>query len=319
MPWSVSTLLIFIAALFLFGGLLSFIETGVYFLELPTHFQLQYFWFGLIFIFLVWHFLPSTPSVVYVIMAIALMLNIVNLWPWLNIGDRPHTEKNDHSAITLLQANVFKFNFTHDALINLIYKEKPDIIVLAEVTPRWQRALYALYTDWPHILITPEDGSHGMAVFSKYPFEDARVVFMSDRQIPSYILDIQAGDQRFKIVSVHPLPPVTQNFYQNRNQHFDWIQNNLDRLNDAPLIITGDFNISMYAPRYKSFARHTGLNNARHTQGIYNGWFVYDQRYLGIPIDHVLHNDRIQIEDFRTGADIKSDHLPTITRFTISD
>ncbi|MGM0422772.1 MAG: endonuclease/exonuclease/phosphatase family protein [Pseudomonadota bacterium] len=295
-------------------------DTGVYFLELPTHFQLQYFWLGLIFIILVWNFLPSAPSVVYVIMAIALMINVANFWPWLKIGPaQQNTPENSRGAITLLQANVFKFNFTTGPLINLIYREQPDIIVLSEVTPRWQQALYGLYSDWPHILITPEEGSHGMAVFSKYPFEDAKVVFMSDRKIPAYILDIQAGDQRFKLVSVHPLPPVSQHFYQNRNQHFDWIKDNLAQLNDTPLIVTGDFNITMYAPRYKNFIRNTGLNNARHTRGLYNSWFVYDQRYMGIPIDHVLHNDRIQIEDFRTGPDIKSDHLPTLTRFTLTD
>lgn len=324
MAWLGSALLIVIAGIFLCAALTSLFDTGFYLLELPSHFQLQLFWLGVIFILLIWRILPEVPIPFYMMMALALLINLANIGPWLKIAPTPQAQiQNTESArpITLLQANVFKFNFESAPLLAYIKAQQPDIIVLSEFTPYWERAMFDLHADWPHMLTTPATGSEGMAVFSKLPFEDAEVIFMTDRDIPSYILRMK--DERgvdFRLLSIHPRSPMSAANYDNRNQHFDWIAAQYEQLStDMPLILSGDFNATMYAPRYKKLIRRTGLHNARRGRGVHGTWSLLAKGFPSLPIDHFLHNNKIRVHNFTTGPNINSDHLPTLTEFSIAE
>ena len=303
------------------GALSSLFHTNIYLLELPAHFQLQY-WMAGLFLTLIMVLVPyKTPRLVCGLMTFALTISFLNIAPWLNFKGRvtPSSSPPPADIVTVLQANVFKFNFTAEPLIDTIKTVNPDIIVLSEVTPKWADALDFLYAEWPHQVVLPQEGSHGMAVYSKLPFTRTDTAYMTPRDIPAFILDIEKNDRQFTLVSVHTLPPVRDSFYDNRNRHFSWIRRNFKDLAERPLIIAGDFNTTMYAPAYKSFIADTNLNNAREGRGLMNSWYIYRQPYLGLPIDHFLHSDGIKIDAAGRGPDIHSDHRPLITQFHLRD
>ncbi len=305
-------------------ALFSFIKTPWYLPELFSHYQMQLFIGGAI-IFVGLLLLRKSPPVVYILITAALTLNAINLVPYANFerlkiipqSERIKIEKP--GTYSLLQANIFKFNFEYQVLTEMIRDLDPDIFVLFEMTPTWREKLQDLTTIWPHYLALPEDGSHGIGLYSKYPLVDPQIIQMSDMDIPAIISDIRLNGQDVKLVAPHPLPPVSQSFFVNRNQHFQWIEDNMDQFGHMPVIIAGDLNTTMFAPHYKSMMRRTGLHNARRGRGLQNSFYIYGHKPTGIPIDHFLFNDRINvIHSFRT-PEIKSDHVPILTYFKVKN
>jgi endonuclease/exonuclease/phosphatase (EEP) superfamily protein YafD len=305
---------ILIALGLLFVSLTSIVHTGFYAVELFSHFQFQALFVGIIFLLVAASIPIKNKTIILALTATAIGIN------FFNIGDYvfPYTKKSAlRSQHSVLQANVFKFNFKTGPLLDLIKKEDPDIISLSEVTSHWEKALEPIKDNYPHHIIVPEEGSHGMALYSKLPFKSSRVEQISDLDMPSFIVEFK----NFVFISIHPLPPVYQSFYENRNQHFEWLENyiNNDIDTNMPIIVSGDMNTTMFAPRFKTFVKKTGLKNARIGRGIQNSWYAFDLGFLGIPIDHFLHNARILIQSSRIMPDIQSDHLPILTRFAIKE
>jgi endonuclease/exonuclease/phosphatase (EEP) superfamily protein YafD len=80
-----------------------------------------------------------------------------------------------------------------------------------------------------------------------------------------------------------------------------------------PLVVMGDLNASLWSPTYREMLRRSGLQDARrgfgplHTQSRFGFHFL-----LGIPIDHCLVSDRIEVRLLRTGPALGSDHLALI-------
>ena len=178
------------------NGFLSFWDSGFYLFELSSHFQLQIFILNIIFLclFLVsaYHIkLNKAAKLGIVSLILALMINVFHLWPYYTPWYKTVDIKQDGPSYSLLQANVFKFNFETGPLLDLIQDKDPDLLVFSEVTFQWAEALKKLEDRWPHSLVLPEDGSHGMAVYSKIPFENTKTEFMSALDIPSFIIDFK--------------------------------------------------------------------------------------------------------------------------------
>jgi len=85
------------------------------------------------------------------------------------------------------------------------------------------------------------------------------------------------------------------------------------------VIIAGDLNVSMWSPFYRSLIKQSGLHNARQGFGILPSQSGIAPQFaiLSAPIDHCLVSSDIQVENFRLGSNIGSDHLPIIADLLI--
>ena len=311
------------AGLFILA-LTSYIRTPWFLPELFSHFQLQYLIVGTLILIVLFFLRPRYPLSFFFITA-ALTLNIINLVPYVNIDrlipgqDIQPKVVDNPETYSLLFANIFKFNFETDNFVDMVRNADPDIVIVVEMTPEWNAALDDLTAIWPNFQVLPQAGSHGMGVFSKYPISDFQVVEMSSEDVPAFDLNLRLNGQNVNLLALHPRPPVNQAFYRMRNQHFDWIRTHYDQYStDDPLIIVGDLNTTMFAPQYKRLTRATGLKNARAGRGLQKSWFVHGFRPLGIPIDHFLHNRHVSVAYSNVTPDIKSDHRPLLTYFTLN-
>ena len=89
---------------------------------------------------------------------------------------------------------------------------------------------------------------------------------------------------------------------------------------DMPVIVTGDFNLTPWSPRFRAAWRASGLTFA----GDYRLWpktwpaHAVPWKYLpavligGIPIDHVLVSRHFAVAAIRRGPYIGSDHYPVL-------
>ena len=154
----------------------------------------------------------------------------------------------NRETYSLLQSNLFKFNFDYATFIDMVRNADPDIIMVFEMTPGWSDALQELTEIWPHYSALPERGSHGIGLFSKYPLADLTIFEMSDEDIPALQTKLRLNGRNVMLWGMHPRPPVNQAFYNNRNQHLQWLADNYDDYADMPVIIAGDFNTTMFSP-----------------------------------------------------------------------
>jgi endonuclease/exonuclease/phosphatase (EEP) superfamily protein YafD len=276
--------------------------------ELTTHFRLQY--------------------LVLALGCVALF-GAARTWRWVIVGVlcaainapgviawyvRPASAASPASprAMRLLLSNVSHVNTRYSALVELVRAERPDVVVLQEVTAGWLPVLGELSEPYPHRQRTTRLGSRGMAVLSAFPLEEARVVHFAGSALPSIVVAVTLAGQRVSIVATHPATPVRRHWFHARNAQLDALGRFVRELT-GPRIVIGDLNTSPWSPYYQRFVRKTGLIDARRGFGVLPTWPTpLAVAALMIPIDHCLVSSELSVLDVRTGPNVNSDHLPLI-------
>jgi endonuclease/exonuclease/phosphatase (EEP) superfamily protein YafD len=228
---------------------------------------------------------------------------------------------NDLSSprLKVIQANVLYVNTDYAAFIDFVEHERPDVLIVQEVTAGWLDALKALsgYTSISRIV--PEDGGSGIALYSRIPLQSPKIVSLGDDKRPGITAGINADGRIVSLLTIHTHAPLRRNYYEYRNEQLAAAARYVRNL-PAPKIFVGDLNTSLWSPYYADFTRQTELVDARQGFGVLPSWptFMPFGSLLMIPIDHCLVSPDIKIFDTRVGADIGSDHLPLIVELEIS-
>lgn len=281
------------------------------YLELFSHFRLQYLLSALvctvIFVF-TRHFKSAT------LMALTVVLNAVYILPWY-IGAAPTATENS-TAIKLILSNVNTANRNYPAFIDLIHAESPDIFVVQEVDEKWLTQLRRLEAIYPYQYSVPRNDNFGIAIFSRHPFDKVTQFDFSDFKIPSLKAQLTLAQQPFTLITTHPLPPVSAELYQARNHQLKQVAQKIKET-DGPLILLGDLNITMWSNDYKPLVSGTAMHNARKGFGLLPSWPAMVPVFF-IPIDHCLVSSHFSVQSIRTGPRIGSDHLPLIVKLALS-
>ena len=138
---------------------------------------------------------------------------------------------------------------------------------------------------------------------------------------------VQVKQQTLSIVAIHPLPPLNQSFLESRNRVFRAASEYVQQQRD-PVLLIGDFNVTMWSPDYRSLVRETGLKNTRKGVGTLPTWPA-NMSYLTpklnllapllqIPIDQCLADRSLKVTGMHTGPDVGSAHLPIVIDFAVS-
>ena len=303
----------------MFSTLIPFLPMRFWLLDLLSHFQTYYFVIAtVIFMILVfglpffkkghtyWHMLFPT--------LFSLILSGLSLLPYL--PTTAVTSTKSEKQLSVMQANVFKFNSDHNAFLTQVQQHNPDVIAVAEATPKWRDALKSLKKDWPHQVDKAKPGSHGMLIFSKRPLSQVDTQYLGNPDIPTIFFQLEWQDQQIQFISLHPLPPVCWVCFLSRDKNFLDIAEIVKKQSaDTPTIVLGDMNTTMFSPSYKTFINRTDLLNARLGQGLYPTWPVTLPFFLRLPIDHILHSKNLDLLHFSALPTNNSDHLTTLAVF----
>ncbi|CBN54043.1 hypothetical protein OSCI_510002 [Kamptonema sp. PCC 6506] len=155
-----------------------------------------------------------------------------------------------------------------------------------------------------------------MVIYSKFPLENRELkIFSLGRKVVS--TDVRVQGKIISILAVHPSVPTRQKSFIDRNKQLAAIGEYAAQIKN-PVVVVGDFNVTMWSPFYKSMVKTGGLRNARSGFGILPTWPT-NKPLLYIPIDHCLITKDIQVLNIRTGRKIGSDHLPLITDLAINN
>lgn len=292
--------------------------------DLTSHFKLQYAIAALVTL----PILLIVRAYLHVMMCVALLVfNSAYIVPWYFSDNAPSQFTANKSAnaantgIKLFVNNVLSSNTSTGALLQQIKDERPDIIVLLETNRLWIDRLVDIEQDYPYRAVVPREDYRGMALYSKLPILSDSIEFLSAGATPSIMATLTLDDTyqtEFTVIAAHPLAPVSGSYYASRNAQLSAIATKAEKLNDNPLIVAGDLNITVWSKHYKILEARGNLTNARAGFGITPTWPSLLSGF-GIPIDHVLISEHFAVEDFRIGSSTGSDHRPIITNLRLRE
>jgi endonuclease/exonuclease/phosphatase (EEP) superfamily protein YafD len=220
------------------------------------------------------------------------------------------------SATRVLLANVNAANRDYPKMRRAILKYEPDFIVLLEVTPWLLERLTEFDGRYPHRAVAPREDNFGIALLGRQPFLRTEIMQFGAAELPSITAEIAVGERRLILVGTHPLPPVSAEAAQNRNEQLAALAL-FARQAWHPLLLLGDLNVSPWSPYFARLLTDSGLRDSADGPGILPSWPV-GLAPLWIPIDHALYSDGVEILRRETGPTLGSDHYPVIVDFYLA-
>ncbi|MEX0916568.1 MAG: endonuclease/exonuclease/phosphatase family protein [Candidatus Spechtbacterales bacterium] len=222
--------------------------------------------------------------------------------------------------IRVVTANVLYRSDDYGAMVELIAKENPDIVIIVEETPAWREGLSPLsasYAYQEHSGATARvRGMSGVGVYSKTPLSVLsleNVPYRDER--PALAVATVLGEEEVTFVAVHPWTPATPGTYAKRNAQLAALAD-FTATRSGEALMVGDMNITPQSPDFEPLLASYGLRSARAGRGWAPSWPA-PLGWLGIPIDHAFHTAGIVVSDFRMGPFVGSDHYPTIVDFSV--
>lgn len=215
--------------------------------------------------------------------------------------------------VKFLASNVYYANYHRRRIQDLIAKEDPDLVGLVEVNSAWLHRLKPMRERYPYHFEVPDERYVGLALYSRLPLENARVLQLpGEPSTPAIAATLKARGGDVEIVLVHPMSPGNADLIRRRNEQIRALAEYV-RAAGRPLVIAGDFNLTMWNAGYRPLTDVAELHNARKGHGVGPTWPSIWR--LGVPIDHILGTTSVQIRNFRVLGYIGSDHFPVFAEF----
>jgi len=210
--------------------------------------------------------------------------------------------------LSLILSNLHHRNADRSLAVAYLRDRAPDVAVLLEVDAAWATDLSSLDALYPFRIVEPQAGSFGIALLSRWPLEDGRVVALGGTPFPNIVATVRFHGRGIRVVATHPHPPLDA-------VNAAALQAQLVGVaavaagSRAPCIVAGDFNATPWSLGYRTFAARSGLRDTALGRGVQPTW---NARLPAprIPIDHVFASPDLAVLRRAVGPDVGSDHFP---------
>ncbi|MEM9091133.1 MAG: endonuclease/exonuclease/phosphatase family protein [Cyanobacteria bacterium P01_F01_bin.53] len=238
----------------------------------------------------------------------------------------PSLQSTASTSYRVLSANLNITNQRATKVLAWTEKEQPDLALFLEVNNVMAEKLEALKTVMPYSSNQAYPYQPGAVLYSKYPLTDAKIQKFNTNNAVNLTAQVQVKnkgkEQPISIVAIHPLPPMNRTFLKKRNTVFSAVGEYVKQQID-PVLLIGDFNVTMWSPHYRSLVHQTNLKNTRKGFGTLPTWPVnlsryftptlgFLERFIQIPIDQCLVSPSLSVTGMHTGDNLGSDHLPIV-------
>jgi endonuclease/exonuclease/phosphatase (EEP) superfamily protein YafD len=234
--------------------------------------------------------------------------------PWLTAAplaaQAPTPIAPGTTVLSVASANVLYSNHDAQPLVRWVAAPRPDALVVLELSAPFAAGLPGADV-YPYRSVEPRGNEFGLAVLSRYPLLNTRVVTGADG-IPQIETEVQLPGQRISFVAMHPMPPLTPAFRASLNHKLQTVAA-AGQASTLPAIVAGDLNAT---PWSSSFAGLAALGLRRSTP-LAPTWPAAWRGWMGIPIDHVLVSPHWAVLGAERGPDVGSDHLPVLVRLAL--
>jgi endonuclease/exonuclease/phosphatase (EEP) superfamily protein YafD len=250
---------------------------------------------------------------------LAVSYHAYKLYPYAGIAGRGAASLQtcpDERTLTVMVANVQRDNEHADAFLRLVRQADPDLLLVMETDPWWDRHLAPLDADYPHTLqhIPPRQGDFGMHLMAKIRLIAPEFRFFFGAATPTVFADVElrSGDV-VRFVGVHPHPPLAWS-QPSTLRDASLLTAALEaRSAAAPTIVAGDFNAVPWETITLRAARIGELLDPRLGRGLYPT-FSAKSLLMSWPLDQVLYQDAFGLLGLEVLPAFGSDHFPVVAR-----
>ena len=239
------------------------------------------------------------------------------IFPYLTIASNEvetAQSQDSEKRLRILTANVLQKNTNAAAVLELIDREQPDIVVLCEVNQRWISDLSPLERTYSYHLTHPLDNTYGIAFYSNLRVKSAEVRGLVKKEIPSIDATILLrSGKEVRLFAVHPNPPRPGEDTTKRDAELGRVGREVSKNRSA--IVLGDLNDVGWSRTTNLFQEVSGLLDPRKGRGLFA---TYDAtswiwRY---PLDYLFVSDDFRLSEIRTLPYIGSDHFPLLVELS---
>jgi len=233
------------------------------------------------------------------------------------------------TELTVLSFNAFVGRADLDQTIDLIDRERPDVVLFQEFAQPFAGGVErAVARRFPHRFHLSTGGAYGTAVFSTLPFADSPGAVPTPHGLPpsdwkQLAVELHLGDDRsLHLVNVHAPNPMAPRRVVEQHAVKAALVRHGERHADHPVLLMGDFNATA-ASQLAADLRDAGWRDAHRAAGAGLAFTHAAAPRLkglmpGVRIDHAYTNDALTVTDFRTLDWIDdSDHRPILVRIAV--
>ena len=236
------------------------------------------------------------------------------MYPYTRLSRRQvqrsrHSDSN--SAFSLLFSNVLMTNRDAGALLRLIERYDPDIVLTVECDTWWQEQLAGLERSHPFTVLQPQDNTYGMLLYSRLELRNAAVRFLVQDDVPSIhaCLRLRSG-QEVEVRCMHPRPPVPHENTRSTERDAELLIVGREmKKKHVPGVVLGDLNDVAWSRTNDLFRAISGMLDPRIGRGFYHS-FHANWPLIRFPLDHFFHSRHFRVVDFQRWPKIGSDHFP---------
>lgn len=218
------------------------------------------------------------------------------------------------SRVTVMTLNTYAGAVDERAVVDLVRNFRVDVLSLQELTPQAVDRLRdaGLEQELPFALDDSRASVYGAGIWSRHPLTRTHTQTNPKQSASPEAAFAGLG---IRVRAVHPLPPVSS---ESANR---W-EKDLAALPAAATpdgslrILAGDFNATLDHRALRGVINHGYTDAADATgNGLAGTWPTYGN--ITIAIDHVLADERIQLEKVRSMSVLGTDHRALIVQLRL--
>ncbi len=264
----------------------------------------------------------AEPEIAFIFLIFAALLwQLSYVWRYLPLApvevQNSSAKPDSPERLSLLTTNVLQISRDSCALLEIVTRANPDLVLAVETDEWWCARLgEGLAAGYPHKLLYPLSNGYGMALFSRLELAEPCIRFLADDAIPSIKARIRLRSAALiDFYGLHPQPPAPQQDSTHRDAELILVGKEIAR-NKRPAIVLGDLNDVAWSPTTSRFKQVAGLVDPRRGRGFLN---TYPARLPGLryPLDYVFHTPHFAVCEMRILARFKSDHLPLVVALVL--
>lgn len=244
------------------------------------------------------------------------IIPFTSLYP-KEVEDSRLAEENDF--ISIMASNVLMKNNNYKALIDLVQRKQPDLLLTLETDIKWEKALSVLDSDYPYSQKIPKNNLYGMHFYSKLPIKDMEVRYLFDEDVPSIHCRLQLRNKKWiSVYGLHPKPPSPTEAAKSTKRDAELLKVGREvQQNNTPTLVFGDLNDVAWSRTTLLFRKISGLMDPRIGRGRY---CTFHTAYpmMRWPLDHLFHSKDFFISELKVLPTIGSDHFPIYAKLQLS-
>lgn len=224
---------------------------------------------------------------------------------------------SQNERLSVMVANVKLGNRQANALLEIVRRRKPDLLLAMETDEWWDGALAPLSDAMPYKIQKITGSYFGMHLFSRLPLSESVVVFPVEQDAPAIVADVALpGGKAVRFIGVHPRPPHPSQSSTGRDAQL--LRAALAaRDAEHPAVVAGDFNAVPWERTAERMQRIGQLIDPREQFGFIP---TYDAQswWMSWPLDQVLHGEELSVTKVQRLPAFGSDHYPYLASLCLS-